>query len=106
MGVLTWSRGSIGFVGEVFEVMTQVDLGLTSVSRFDSADSVISGNNANQKPGRHKQLWKDSNLHSYAIQPKILHRQVPNGGGELTAGDVDPELANKWHARAIGLTCD
>jgi hypothetical protein len=45
--VLTWSRGSIGFVGEVFEVMTQVDLGLTSVSRFDSADSVISVNDAN-----------------------------------------------------------
>jgi hypothetical protein len=43
--------GSIGFVGEVFEVMTQVDLGLTSVSWFDSADSTISGNNANKKPG-------------------------------------------------------
>jgi hypothetical protein len=49
-GVLTWSRGSIGFVSEVFEVITQVDLGLTSASRFDSADSIISGNNANQKP--------------------------------------------------------
>jgi hypothetical protein len=49
--VLTWSRGSIGFVGEVFEVMTQVDLGLTNVSRFDLADSVISGTNANKKPG-------------------------------------------------------
>jgi hypothetical protein len=49
--VLTWLRGSIGFVGEVFEVMTQVGLGLTSVSRFDSADSAISGNNANQKHG-------------------------------------------------------
>jgi hypothetical protein len=34
MGVLTWSRGAIGFVGSVFEVMTQVDLGLTSVSWF------------------------------------------------------------------------
>jgi hypothetical protein len=45
--VLTWSRGSIGFVGEVFEVMTQVDQGLTNVSRFDSADSVISVNDAN-----------------------------------------------------------
>jgi hypothetical protein len=49
--VLTWSRGSIGFVGEVFEVMTQVDQGLTNVSRFDSADSVIGVNDANQKPG-------------------------------------------------------
>jgi hypothetical protein len=45
--VLTWSRGSIGFVGAVFEVMTQVDLGLTNVSRFDLADSVISVNDAN-----------------------------------------------------------
>jgi hypothetical protein len=44
--VLTSSRGLIGFVGEVFEVMTHVDLGLTSVSWFDSADSIISGNNA------------------------------------------------------------
>jgi hypothetical protein len=49
--VLTWSRGSIGFVGEVFEVMTHVDLGLTDVSRFDLADSVINSNNANKKPG-------------------------------------------------------
>jgi hypothetical protein len=45
--VLTWSRGSIGFVGEVFEVMTQVDLGLTKVSRFYLADSAISVNDAN-----------------------------------------------------------
>jgi hypothetical protein len=30
-----------------FEVMTQVDLGLTSVGRFDSADSVISFNDVN-----------------------------------------------------------
>jgi hypothetical protein len=45
--VLTWSRGSIGFVGEVFEVMTQVDLGLASVSWFDSADPVVSVNDAN-----------------------------------------------------------
>jgi hypothetical protein len=44
---LTRSRGPIGFVGEVFEVMTQVDLDLTSVSRFDSADSVISVNDVN-----------------------------------------------------------
>jgi hypothetical protein len=31
--------------------MTQVDLGLTSVGRFDSADSVISVNDGNYKPG-------------------------------------------------------
>jgi hypothetical protein len=40
-------KGSNRFIGEVFEVMTQVDLGLTSVGRFDSADSVISINNTN-----------------------------------------------------------
>jgi hypothetical protein len=37
----------MGFIGEVFEVMTQVDLSLTSVGRFDSAESVISVNDAN-----------------------------------------------------------
>jgi hypothetical protein len=41
----------MGFIGEVFEVMTQVDLGLTSVGRFDSIDSVISVNDVNKKPG-------------------------------------------------------
>jgi hypothetical protein len=40
-------KGSIGFIGEVFEVMTQVDLGLTAVGRFDSAESAISANDAN-----------------------------------------------------------
>jgi hypothetical protein len=37
----------MGVVGSVLEVMTQVDLGLTNVSRFDLADSVISVNDAN-----------------------------------------------------------
>jgi hypothetical protein len=45
--VQTWSRGLIGFIGEVVEVMAQVDLGLTSAGRFDSADSVISVNDVN-----------------------------------------------------------
>jgi hypothetical protein len=45
--VLTWSRGSIGFAGEVVEVMTQFDLGWTNVSRLDLADSAISVNDAN-----------------------------------------------------------
>jgi hypothetical protein len=45
--VLTWSRGSLRVVGSIFEVMIQVDLGLTNVSRFESADSVISVNDAN-----------------------------------------------------------
>jgi hypothetical protein len=39
--------GLIGFIGEVFEVRTQVDLGLTSGGRFDSADPVISVNDGN-----------------------------------------------------------
>jgi hypothetical protein len=42
-----WVKGSMGVVGSVFEVMTQVDLVLTNVSRFDSADSVFSVNDAN-----------------------------------------------------------
>jgi hypothetical protein len=37
----------MGFIGEVFEVMTQVDLGLTSAGQFDSADPVISDNDGN-----------------------------------------------------------
>jgi hypothetical protein len=37
----------MGFIGEVFGVMTQVDLGLTAVGRFDSADSAISAYDAN-----------------------------------------------------------
>jgi hypothetical protein len=45
--VLTWSSGSIGIVGSVFEVMALVDLGFTNVSWFDSADSVIGVNDAN-----------------------------------------------------------
>jgi hypothetical protein len=40
-------KGSVGVVGSVFEVMAQVDLGLTTVGRFESADSVISINDAN-----------------------------------------------------------
>jgi hypothetical protein len=35
------------FISEVFEVMTQVDLGLTSAGRFDSVDSIISVNDVN-----------------------------------------------------------
>jgi hypothetical protein len=38
-------------VDEVFEVMTQVDQGLTNVSGFDPVDPVISINDANLKPG-------------------------------------------------------
>jgi hypothetical protein len=45
--VMTVLRGSLVIVGKVFEVMTQVDHGLTNVSRFDSADPAISINDAN-----------------------------------------------------------
>jgi hypothetical protein len=45
--VYAWSRGSLGFNGEVFGVMTQVDLGVTIVSGFDSAEPVVSANDVN-----------------------------------------------------------
>jgi hypothetical protein len=45
--VLTRSRWSIRVVGLFFEVMTQVDLGLTKVSQFDLANPAISVNDAN-----------------------------------------------------------
>jgi hypothetical protein len=40
-------KGFIGVHWRGFEVMTQVNLGLTGVGRFDSADSAISVNDAN-----------------------------------------------------------
>jgi hypothetical protein len=40
-------KGFNRFISEVFEVMTQVDLALTSVTWFDSVDSAISANDAN-----------------------------------------------------------
>jgi hypothetical protein len=40
-------KGFNRVVRSVFEVMAQVDLGLTTVSRFDLADSAISANDAN-----------------------------------------------------------
>jgi hypothetical protein len=48
------------FTGEVFEVMTQVDLGLTSVGRVDSADPVIGVNDVNYKLGASQQPTKGS----------------------------------------------
>jgi hypothetical protein len=47
MGVWRLGQGVQGFTGGVFDVITQVDLGLTSVGRYDSADSVISANDVN-----------------------------------------------------------
>jgi hypothetical protein len=46
-------KGSIGVVDSVFEVMTQVDLGLTNVGRFDSADSAIALMKLIKNLGRH-----------------------------------------------------
>jgi hypothetical protein len=46
-GCVDLFKGLIGVVGLVFEVMAQVDLGLTTVVWFDSADSAISANDAN-----------------------------------------------------------
>jgi hypothetical protein len=46
-GCVDLVKASIGVVGLVFEVMTHVDLGLTNVARFHSADSSISANDAN-----------------------------------------------------------
>jgi hypothetical protein len=46
-------KGSIGVVDSVFEVMTQVDLGLTNVGRFDSADSAIALMTLIKNLGRH-----------------------------------------------------
>jgi hypothetical protein len=43
-------KGSIGFISDIFEVMTQVDLGLTSVGRFDSANSAINVGRHNKSP--------------------------------------------------------
>jgi hypothetical protein len=46
-GCVDLVKGVNRVVGSVFKVMAQVDLGLTTASRFDSADSVISVNDAN-----------------------------------------------------------
>jgi hypothetical protein len=47
IGCVDLIKWSIGVVDPVFEVMAQVDLGLTTVGRFVSADSAISANDAN-----------------------------------------------------------
>jgi hypothetical protein len=55
-------KGVNRVVGSAFEVMTQVDLGLTTVGRFDSADSAISANEANYKPGASQPTSLKKNL--------------------------------------------
>jgi hypothetical protein len=70
--VLTWSRGSIGFLGEVFGVMTQVDLGLTSVGRFDSADSPLVLMTLIKNLGRHNCLaWHLNSCISAELLRKV-----------------------------------
>jgi hypothetical protein len=102
-GVLTWSRVSIGCVGEVFEVTTQIDLGLTSVSRFDSADSVISGNNANQKPGA------SQNFHSLFLHlTKWWHKAPACTNGFISAGKCQivafqPLWITFWSSKLIQI---
>jgi hypothetical protein len=82
--VLTWSRGLIGFVGKVFEVMTQVDLGLTNVSQFDLADSAISVNDANQKPGASqptplRRISSRYSINKIRVIPSIMTRVTKEG---------------------------
>jgi hypothetical protein len=76
--VLTGSRRSLGIAGEVFRVMTQVDRGLTIVSRFDLANSVISINDANQKPGASQPTPLNKNL--------VLRFESTKRSAELVVG--------------------
>jgi hypothetical protein len=60
-------------------VMTQVDLVLTNVSRFDLADSVISVNDAKQKPGASQPTPRKKNLvprfdYKIKVIPAIMTR--------------------------------
>jgi hypothetical protein len=54
--------------------MTQVDLCLTRVGRFDSADPVINVNDVNQKPGASQPTPLKQNL--------VLRFEITRGGGE------------------------
>jgi hypothetical protein len=92
--VLTWSRGSIGFVGEVFEVMTQVDLGLTDVSRFDLADSVITVITLIKNLGcRRGKGWV----------PTSRHLGARGASGQATLGGREPrESARGGAGRSYG----
>jgi hypothetical protein len=59
--------------------MTQVDLGLTSVGRFDSADLVISVNDVNEKPGASQLVdrLKEAPGHP-TMYVKHLAKSIPN----------------------------
>jgi hypothetical protein len=74
-------------------VMTQVDLGLTSVSRFDLADPVISVNDVNQKPGASHCAGR------VARRRRPVLATVPPASAVVAAG------AKEWAARkaSVGL---
>jgi hypothetical protein len=55
--------------------MTQVDHGLTNVNRFDSADSVISINDANYKPGASQLPRQD---HDVEVVGKLCEQEQPS----------------------------
>jgi hypothetical protein len=59
-------------------VMTQVDLGLTSVGLFDMADSVISYKCANKKPGASQPTPLKKNL--------VPRFEITRGSGEVVLG--------------------
>jgi hypothetical protein len=65
--------------------MTQVDLGLTIVSGFDSADSVISVNDVNYKPGAsqvcrgYEQGIRDEHDGRVAVLPRATNQAIKKG---------------------------
>jgi hypothetical protein len=56
-GVLTLSRGSLRVVGSVFEVMTQVDLGLTTSAGLTQLIRSLELMTLIKNLGRHKPPW-------------------------------------------------
>jgi hypothetical protein len=79
-------------------VMTQVDLGLTRVGRFDSADPVISVNDVNQKPGG---VTKSYTICALAVnldvslnrQRRMTNRDCSSGGSTQPTKSVFWSLA-------------
>jgi hypothetical protein len=62
--------------------MTQVDLGLTNVSRFDSADSAISANDAHLKPGAsHMRVAINWALDVCVLQPVVSEGECGRSQG-------------------------
>jgi hypothetical protein len=66
--VWTWSIGSLGLIGEVFQVRTQVDRDLTIVSRVDRLLWLI------KNLGRHSEILEPPKTHhKNAFVPKLNH---------------------------------